>query len=101
MMFSQTVERVLAITFREAVSRRHTHVTVEHLLYVLAHDPDGEKILQACGADVPTLSQALAGFLDRSMEKFPSAVEGEPEQTAAFRRVLQTAVLHVQSAGRD
>ena len=101
MMFSQTVERVLAITFREAVSRRHTHVTVEHLLYVLAHDPDGEKILQACGADVPTLSQALAEFLDRSMEKFPSAVEGEPEQTAAFRRVLQTAVLHVQSAGRD
>ncbi|MFQ5877012.1 MAG: AAA family ATPase [Acidobacteriota bacterium] len=101
MMFSATVERVLAITFREAVSRRHTHVTVEHLLFVLAHDPDGERILMACGADVPELSRALAEFLEHSLERFPSSLQGEPEQTAAFRRVLQTAVLHVQSAGRD
>jgi ATP-dependent Clp protease ATP-binding subunit ClpA len=100
MVFSATVERVLAITFREATARRHTHLTLEHLLYVLAHDPDGEKILLACGADLPVLTAALGDFLNRSVETFPASGEGEPEQTAAFRRVLQTAVLHVQSAGR-
>ncbi|MCZ6696776.1 MAG: AAA family ATPase, partial [Acidobacteria bacterium] len=100
MTFSPTVERVLAIAYREAASRRHTHLTLEHLLYVLAHDPDGERILLACGADLPALTAALADFLSRSIEPFPNSIEKEPEQTAAFRRVLQTAVLHVQSAGR-
>jgi ATP-dependent Clp protease ATP-binding subunit ClpA len=100
MIFSATVERVLAITFREASARRHTHLTLEHLLYVLAHDPDGEKILLACGADLPILTSALSDFLGRSVETFHASIEGEPEQTAAFRRALQTAVLHVQSAGR-
>ncbi len=101
MIFSPTVERVLAIAYREATSRRHTHLTLEHLLFVLAHDPDGEKLLMACGADLPALTAALADFLDRSIERFPLSMESEPEQTAAFRRVLQTAVLHVQSAGRN
>ena len=93
MIFSATVERVLAITFREASARRHTHLTLEHLLYVLAHDPDGEKILLACGADLPILTSALSDFLGRSVETFHASIEGEPEQTAAFRRALQTAVL--------
>ncbi len=100
MMFSLSVERVLATTYREATSRRHTHVTLEHLLYVLAHDPEGEKILAACGGEIPALRQGLAEFLDGSLERFPIA-DREPQQTVAFRRVLQTAVLHVQSAGRD
>lgn len=101
MTFSPSVERVLAITFREAASRRHTHVTLEHLLFALAHDVEGERTLMACGADVAALSDALAKFLETSLEKLPAAVEREPEQTIAFRRVLQIAVLHVQSSGRD
>jgi ATP-dependent Clp protease ATP-binding subunit ClpA len=101
MTFSPSVERVLAITFREATARRHTHVTLEHLLYVLAHDLEGEKILLACGADVAALSQALSEHLDDAVEKFPPSMEAEPDQTVAFRRVLQIAVLHVQSAGRS
>ena len=101
MHFRPSVERILTVAFRQAVARRHTHVTVEHLLYALAHDPHGEKILLACGADLPRLSQDLASFLDRSIEKFPSETDAEPEQTVALRRVLQIAVLHVQSAGRN
>jgi ATP-dependent Clp protease ATP-binding subunit ClpA len=100
MMFSLSVERMLATTYREATSRRHTHVTLEHLLYALAHDPVGEGILAACGADVDGLRRSLNEFLEGALERFPSA-DREPEQTLAFRRVLQTAVLHVQSAGRD
>ena len=100
-MFSASVEVVLQIAFREAVSRRHTYLTLEHLLYALLHDDDGERILAACGADLGALRRKLSAYLDSSVERFPTGREEEPEQTIAFRRVLQTAVLHVQSAQRQ
>ena len=100
-MFSASVEIVLAIAYREAVSRRHAYVTLEHLLYALAHDPDGERILTACGVDIRRLTLDLDAYLDQSIEKVGKGREGQPEQTAAFARALQTAVLHVQSAQRE
>ena len=100
-MFSPALEIVLNIAFREAISRRHVHVTLEHLLYALAHDPDGERILAACGADLPELRRALDRYLDESIERQRRGADNEPEQTVAFRRVLQTAILHIQSAQRD
>src|SRR5438309_8933503 len=100
-MFSPALEVVLNIAFREAVSRRHAYLTLEHLLYALAHDTDGERILKACGADMHALRRALGAYLDSSVERLRSGVEQEPEQTLAFRRVLQTAILHIQSAQRD
>ncbi len=100
-MFSTSVEVVLHIAFREAVARRHAYLTLEHLLYALAHDPDGERILHACGADLSALRRKLSESLDDSVEALPRGQEREPEQTAAFRRALQAAVLHVQSAQRQ
>jgi ATP-dependent Clp protease ATP-binding subunit ClpA len=100
-MFSPSLEVVLTVAYREASARRHTHLTLEHLLYALAHDPDGERILAACGADLPQLRRDLDKFLDDHIEQFSRGQQKEPEQTMAFRRVLQTAVLHVQSAGRQ
>jgi ATP-dependent Clp protease ATP-binding subunit ClpA len=100
-MFSPALEIVLTVAYREATARRHTHLTLEHLLYALAHDPDGERILTACGADMPQLRRDLDKYLQDSVEQFPRGQQKEPEQTLAFRRVLQTAVLHVQSAGRQ
>ena len=85
---------------REAISRRHAYLTLEHLLYALCHDMDGERILAAAGADLPALRRALATYLDESVEQVKRG-QREPEQTVAFRRVLQTAILHVQSAQRD
>ena len=99
-MFSRALELVLTIAYREAVSRRHAYVTLEHLLYALAHDSDGERILGACGADLPKLRRDLDAYLRDSIEQQKRGDQREPEQTAAFRRVLQTAVLHVQSAQR-
>jgi ATP-dependent Clp protease ATP-binding subunit ClpA len=99
-MFSASVEMLLQVAYREAVSRRNIHLTLEHVLYVLAHDSEGEELLAACGADLPELRRQLDAFLDKTLEKFRRGSENEPEQTLAFRRVLQTAVLHVQSAGR-
>src|SRR4026209_1964070 len=100
-MFSPSLEVILTVAYREAAARRHTHLTLEHLLYALAHDPDGERILSACGADLPQLRRDLDKYLDEHIEQFGRGQQKEPEQTMAFRRVLQTAVLHVQSAGRQ
>src|SRR5688572_18772034 len=100
-MFSASLEIVLTVAYREATSRRHTHLTLEHLLYALAHDLDGERILSACGADLPQLRKDLDKYLKESVEQFSRGQQKEPEQTLAFRHVLQTAVLHVQSAGRQ
>jgi len=99
-MFSASLEIVLTIAYREAVSRRHAYLTLEHLLFALAHDPDGERILRGCGADLSALRRDLNAYLEESVEQLRRGREREPEQTAAFRRVLQTAVLHVQSAQR-
>ncbi|RUA00900.1 MAG: ATP-dependent Clp protease ATP-binding subunit ClpA, partial [Candidatus Neomarinimicrobiota bacterium] len=100
-MFSAALELILNVAYREAAARRHTHLTLEHLLYALAHDPDGEKILAACGGDLPALRHSLDEFLG-TLEQFSRGARGrEPDQTLAFQRVLQTAVLHVQSAGKD
>ena len=100
-MFSAALELILNVAYREAASRGHTHLTLEHLLYALVHDPEGEKILIACGGDLPALRHSLDEFLS-TLEQFPRGAQGrEPDQTLAFQRVLQTAVLHVQSAGKD
>jgi len=99
-VFSPSVEMVLDVAAREALVRHHTHLTLEHLLYAILHDPAGEKILKACGADVTKLRKELNAFLEDSMERLPAGSKKEPGETLAFRRVLQTAVLHVQSSGR-
>jgi ATP-dependent Clp protease ATP-binding subunit ClpA len=100
-MFSPSLELILTVAHREAGARRHTHLTLEHLLYALAHDPEGEQILAAVGVDVRQLRMELDAYLSKSLEQFARNRQREPEQTLAFRRVLQTAVLHVQSAGRE
>jgi ATP-dependent Clp protease ATP-binding subunit ClpA len=100
-VFSASVAVVLHIALREAVSRRHAYLTLEHLLYVLSHDPDGERILAACGADLNRLRRDLSAYLETSIERLPRGNGDEPEQTAAFRQVLQAAILHVQAAQRD
>jgi ATP-dependent Clp protease ATP-binding subunit ClpA len=101
-VFSTSVAVVLHIALREAVSRRHAYLTLEHLLYVLAHDAEGERILTAVGVDLARLRRDLSAYLDGSIEQLPRGQQqDEPEQTAAFRQVLQTAILHVQAAQRQ
>ena len=100
-MFSASLELILNVAYREAMSRRHTHLTLEHLLYALAHDTEAERILAACGADLRALRRTLDDFLGTLETVGRRDRNSEPAQTLAFRRVLQTAVLHVQSAGKD
>jgi ATP-dependent Clp protease ATP-binding subunit ClpA len=100
-MFSATLEMVLSVAYREAVSRHHAFLTLEHLLYAIVHDPAGEEILMGCAVDLDRLRRDLREYLESSLERLPSDAAPEPAQTLAFRRVLQTTVLHTQSAGRD
>jgi ATP-dependent Clp protease ATP-binding subunit ClpA len=99
-MFSRTVERVLNAAAREAVTRRHAHLTLEHLLFAIVNETSGDKILRAAGAKTDKIKADLDAFLDEHLETLPLGAKRPPEQTLAFRRVLQTAVLHVQSAGK-
>jgi len=99
-MFSRTVERVLNAAAREAVSRRHAHLTLEHLLFAILNETSGDKILRAAGANTEKIKTDLDAFLDENLETLPLGAKRPPDQTLAFRRVLQTAVLHVQSAGK-
>jgi len=99
-MFSRTAERVLNSAAREAVTRRHAHLTLEHLLFAILGEPSGEKILRAAGADTTRLKAELETVLSDTLDTLPAGTRRQPEQTLAFRRALQTAVLHVQSAGK-
>ncbi len=99
-MFTASLERVLNVAAREALARRHTDLTLEHLLFAAAHDPLGEDILTAAGADVLKLKKELETFLEQTLDRLPAGSRKAPQQTVAFRRVLQTAVVHVQSAGK-
>jgi ATP-dependent Clp protease ATP-binding subunit ClpA len=99
-VFSRSAEKVLNAAAREAVTRRHAHLTLEHLLLAMVNEPSGEKILRAAGADTMRLKEELAAFVSEGLETLPAGTKRPPDQTMAFRRVLQTAVLHVQSAGK-
>ncbi len=100
-MFSASFEMVLAVAFREADSRNHAHVTLEHLLYATCHDLQGEEILEACGADLNELRAELQAHLEEQIEHRAEGDAFEPTQTVAFQRALQTTALHVQSSGKS
>ena len=98
-----TVTKELQATLQNAVAearrRRHEYVTLEHLLHAMVKDRVASEILLACGAELPALEKDLEEYLDRTLEARLTA--GDPEQTAAFQRVLQRAAWHVQGAGRS
>jgi ATP-dependent Clp protease ATP-binding subunit ClpA len=99
-----TVTKELQMTLQAAVAdarrRKHEYVTLEHLLRAMTKDRVASEILLACGCDLPLLERELEEYLDRTLEAFPGRTQ-EPEQTAAFQRVLQRAAWHVQGSGRS
>jgi ATP-dependent Clp protease ATP-binding subunit ClpA len=101
MMISRELEVTLGLAVREAARRRHEFLTLEHVLWALLHDADVVDILRHCDGDVEGLKQELDRFFNERVERLPEGVAVEPQQTIAFRRVLQRAALHVQSAGKD
>jgi ATP-dependent Clp protease ATP-binding subunit ClpA len=91
----------LQAAHREAVSRRHAYLTVEHLLYALIHSEDGARILHHSGADVNRLRLEIERFFDEDLEAVPGDEPIETMQTLAFHRVIQHALDHSDSAEKE
>src|SRR5512145_1647636 len=95
---SKELQQTLQNAVGEARRRRHEYVTLEHLLHAMTRDKVASEVLLACGADLKALERELEEYLDRTLEALSSSQD--PEQTAAFQRVLQRAAWHVQGSGR-
>jgi len=101
-MLSKDLELNLNAAFKGARARRHEFMTVEHLLLALLDNDAAGKVLRACGADMIQLRGELAEFVETTTPVIPQEdVERETEPTLGFQRVLQRAVFHVQSSGRN
>ncbi len=100
-MIQKDLEVALYATMREAQTRRHEYITLEHLLYTLCFDKTSIKILKNVGVNVDQLKKSLEDFLEEELEKLPEGTYSEPMQTVAFQRVLQRAILHVRSSGKE
>jgi ATP-dependent Clp protease ATP-binding subunit ClpA len=100
-MFTPALERILVIAAQGAQDRRHAHLTTEHVLLAIAHDPVGRRILHGSGVDVDQLIRSLTTYVEDQIDRVPEGSKRSPQQTVGFRRLLQSAVLHVQSAGKN
>ncbi|MEJ6494460.1 ATP-dependent Clp protease ATP-binding subunit ClpA [Pseudoalteromonas lipolytica] len=101
-MLNKDLELTLNAAFREARTRRHEFMTVEHLLLALLDNPSAGEALNACGVDMGTLKVELSDFIDETTPVIPDLEEDrETQPTLGFQRVLQRAVFHVQSSGKN
>src|SRR5436190_3603205 len=100
MEYTQALKDTLAHAFNEAARRRHEFVTLEHVLLALLDDPGSGKIIKACGGDIAALRADLEKFFEVNVEQLPEGVSTDPQQTLAFQRVFQRAVMHVHSSGK-
>ncbi|HEX9570239.1 MAG TPA: ATP-dependent Clp protease ATP-binding subunit ClpA [Rhodospirillales bacterium] len=100
-MLSRSLEQTLHRALAYATERNHEYATLEHLLLSLTEDQDSVAVLRACGVDLERLHHELIDFLDNELTDIGHARGGEPKPTAGFQRVVQRAVIHVQSSGRE
>ncbi len=99
-MLSKELEFTLNLAFKEAREKRHEFLTVEHLLLALTDNPAALEVLRACGADLDQLRKEHENFLDETTPLLPPNDTRETQPTLGFQRVLQRAILHVQSSGK-
>lgn len=101
-MLGKDLELTLNLAFKEAREKRHEFLTVEHLLLALLDNAAAVAILQACGAHCENLRQELIAFVDETTPLISvNDAHRETQPTLGFQRVLQRAVFHVQSAGKE
>ena len=99
--FSKGLETVLHSALELANERKHEFATLEHLLLALTDDEDARAVIDACGVDMTLLQTNLTGYIDNELSGLVSEDEEDCKPTAGFQRVIQRAVIHVQSSGRD
>jgi len=100
-MLDKELEQTLNQAFRDARNNNHEFMTVEHLLLALLDNSISREILLACGADISALKTELTTFLQETVPLLPPNDERDTQPTLGFQRVLQRAVFHVQSSGKQ
>jgi ATP-dependent Clp protease ATP-binding subunit ClpA len=98
-MIAQELEVSLHMAFVEARQQRHEFITVEHLLLALLDNPSAAEVLRACSANIDDLRTALAGFIKDNTPQVAGSEEVDTQPTLGFQRVIQRAIMHVQSTG--
>jgi len=98
-MIAQELEVTLHMAFMDARQRKHEFVTVEHLLLALLDNPSAAEILKACDIDVTDLRKVLLEFVEEHTPQIKSK-DIDTQPTLGFQRVIQRAILHVQSSGK-
>jgi len=96
-MISQELEVSLHMAFVEARQQRHEFITVEHLLLALLDNPSASEILKACAANVDDLRKALTQFIADNTPIIQGPDDVDTQPTLGFQRVIQRAIMHVQS----
>ena len=99
-MIAQELEVSLHMAFVEARQKRHEFITVEHLLLALLDNPSAAEVLKACAANIEELRRELSNFIDEHTPKVENVEEVDTQPTLGFQRVIQRAILHVQSSGK-
>jgi ATP-dependent Clp protease ATP-binding subunit ClpA len=98
-MIAQELEVSLHMAFVEARQQRHEFITVEHLLLALLDNPSAAEVLRACSANIDDLRKSLAGFIKDNTPQVAGTEEVDTQPTLGFQRVIQRAIMHVQSTG--
>ncbi len=99
--FARELETTLHNALGAAAARKHEYATLEHLLFALIDDEHASKVMISCGVDPDELRQTVAHYLDSELESLKVSANTDPSPTSGFQRVIQRAILHVQSSGRD
>ena len=99
-MIAQELEVSLHMAFMEARQKRHEFITVEHLLLAMLDNPSAAEVLRACAASIDDLRKKLSDFIERHTPRVPGETEVDTQPTLGFQRVIQRAILHVQSSGK-
>ena len=99
--FAQSLEKTLHTALSNASERSHEYATLEHLLLALIDDVDAAQVMQACGVDLGDLGDVVRQYLDQEYQSLKTKDKADPQPTAGFQRVIQRAILHVQSSGKD
>ncbi len=99
--FTRELEKTLHNALAEAARRTHEYATLEHLLMALTSDSHALAVLKACNVEIQELQGQLARYLDGELTALKADASVDPSPTAGFQRVVQRAILHVQSSGRE
>src|ERR1700688_1923291 len=99
--FSRNLEQSLHRALAIANERHHEYATLEHLLFSLTDDGDAAAVLRACSVDLDLLKKNLREYIDQELDNLVSEDREDAKPTAGFQRVIQRAVIHVQSSGRE